>query len=209
MTSSIPNIVSDKKISNINSMSQSTNSISSILAPIIGGLVFAVLNINFFLEINGISFFVSAFLEIFINFNLNIKDKKTIVLQRCSESLKEGFKYLRNNREILILITFACIFNFFLYFGFTMPIPYIINNLFKMPKYLYGLLNSIFPLGMLLYSIYFSVKPQKEIYKGFIRGITVISISYILFGITSSLIIFNFNLYLYFSLFVILFFLWL
>lgn len=48
MTSSIPNIVSDKKISNINSMSQSTNSISSILAPIVGGLVFAVLNINFF-----------------------------------------------------------------------------------------------------------------------------------------------------------------
>lgn len=48
MTSSIPNIVSDKKISNINSMSQSTNSISSILAPIIGGLVFAVLNIIFF-----------------------------------------------------------------------------------------------------------------------------------------------------------------
>ena len=55
MTSSIPNIVSDKKISNINSMSQSTNSISLILAPIVGGLVFAVLNINF-LDINEISF---------------------------------------------------------------------------------------------------------------------------------------------------------
>lgn len=74
-----PHLVSKDKLMSINSISKILDSSSSIIGPMVGGLVFAFIDIKLFIIINGLSFIVSAILEIFINFRFNFTEmKKTI-----------------------------------------------------------------------------------------------------------------------------------
>ena len=51
-----PNLVSEKRLISMNSINKVIESLSSILGPMVGGIVFAFLDIRFFIIINGISF---------------------------------------------------------------------------------------------------------------------------------------------------------
>lgn len=66
-----PNLVSSKLLISINSINKIIESISSIVGPMVGGIIFALIDIRLFIIINAFSFGVSASLEIFINFNFN------------------------------------------------------------------------------------------------------------------------------------------
>ncbi len=63
-----PNLVSEEKLIGLNSVSSVINAISNILAPIVGGIVFVLVDIQAYILFNGISFIISALLEIFIDF---------------------------------------------------------------------------------------------------------------------------------------------
>ena len=54
----------------INSISKIIDSVSLILGPMLGGIVFAVLDIKIFIIINGISFILSGISILFIHFKL-------------------------------------------------------------------------------------------------------------------------------------------
>ena len=55
MEASKPNIVSDDKLMKINSISTIIYSMSRILGPMVGGIVFAFVDIELFILFNGIS----------------------------------------------------------------------------------------------------------------------------------------------------------
>ncbi|OOR31813.1 MFS transporter, partial [Bacillus mycoides] len=65
-----PNIVSKEKLMSINSISKIIDSVSLILGPMLGGIIFAVLDIKTFIIINGISFILSGISILFIHFKL-------------------------------------------------------------------------------------------------------------------------------------------
>jgi len=65
-----PNIVSKERLMSLNSISKIIDSISLILGPMLGGIVFAVFDMKTFIIINGISFILSAISILFINFKL-------------------------------------------------------------------------------------------------------------------------------------------
>ncbi|PFC32838.1 MFS transporter, partial [Bacillus thuringiensis] len=76
-----PNMVTKEWLMSINSISKIIDSISLILGPMLGGIVFAVFDIKIFIIINGISFILSAISILFINFKLfeqNINEECSI-----------------------------------------------------------------------------------------------------------------------------------
>jgi MFS family permease len=75
-----PNLVSLNRLMDINSISKIIDSFSSILGPMIGGMVFAFVDVKLFIIANGISFIFSAICEIFIDFKFNLGSP---VLIRC------------------------------------------------------------------------------------------------------------------------------
>ena len=146
-----PNLVADEKLMSINSLSKAIDSTALILAPVLGGLIFAFTDIKTFILINAVCFIFSAGIETMIDFNYNIKS--TVEINDDGgfvEDIKDGLTYIRKSSEIVKMINVLVILNFFISFSVTVPLPYIINNLLNLSSNQYGIIQGAFPVGMIL-----------------------------------------------------------
>lgn len=193
--SAIPNIVSKEKIVNINAGNRIIDSISSVLGPVFGGIAFAIFNIELFILINSISFLVSAILDTLIDFKYNTDSE---LEERYDESINigklnyfkeiaEGFKFLISKRYIIEILAIFIIFNFFMSFSVTIPMPIILNNILEIPAKSFGLIQGAIPVGMIIGA--FMVKKVMVQYKlnsifsvtGIIMSVNIILLSIPLF----------------------------
>ena len=146
-----PNLVADEKLMSINSLSKVIDSTALILAPVLGGLIFAFTDIQTFILINAVCFIFSAGIETMIDFNYNIKSTAEINDDGgFVEDIKDGLTYIRKSSEIVKMINVLVILNFFISFSVTVPLPYIINNLLNLSSNQYGIIQGAFPVGMIL-----------------------------------------------------------
>ena len=146
-----PNLVADEKLMSINSLSKVIDSTALILAPVLGGLIFAFTDIKTFILINAVCFIFSAGIETMIDFNYNIKSTAEINDDGgFVEDIKDGLTYIRKSSEIIKMINVLVILNFFISFSVTVPLPYIINNLLNLSSNQYGIIQGAFPVGMIL-----------------------------------------------------------
>lgn len=146
-----PNLVADEKLMSINSLSKVIDSTALILAPVLGGLIFAFTDIKTFILINAVCFIFSAGIETMIDFNYNIKSTAEINDDGgFVEDIKDGLTYIRKSSEIVKMINVLVILNFFISFSVTVPLPYIINNLLNISSNQYGIIQGAFPVGMIL-----------------------------------------------------------
>lgn len=153
MEASKPRIVSEEKLMSLNSVSKIIDSLSSISGPMLGGVVFAVLDIRTFIIINSISFAVSAFCEFYTDFKFNYEDdinaeKKNKI--NFARDIKEGFNYLMKRRNIKSLFVILINLNFFLGFAISVPMPFIINKVLKLSPTEFGIIESFFPMGIII-----------------------------------------------------------
>lgn len=161
-----PNLVTDKKLISINSISRIISSSSSILGPMLGGIVFAFLDIKIFIIVNSISFIVSALFQVFINFKFNCK-KKAEETERSSifGSITEGLHYIKNRKDLISIFSIFIALNFFIGFSINVPLPYIVNNVLKLSPNSYGIINAAFPAGMILGALLVSRTLKKYSYE--------------------------------------------
>ena len=146
-----PNLVADEKLLSINSLSEVIDSTALILAPVLGGLIFAFTDIKTFILINAVCFIFSAGIETMIDFNYNVKSTAEINDDGgFVEDIKDGLTYIRKSSEIVKMINVLVILNFFISFSVTVPLPYIINNLLNLSSNQYGIIQGAFPVGMIL-----------------------------------------------------------
>lgn len=154
-----PEIVRKNKIININSISKMASSSTNILGPIIGGIVYAFLDIQYFIIINSLSFLLAAIMECFIdyNYNKNITINEEKRQEEPKNSIKElysdmiyGFKYIYTRKSMKGFIYIFIVLNFFITFSFTVPVPYLMNTIWKVKPESFGIIEGGFPVGMLL-----------------------------------------------------------
>lgn len=213
--SAIPNIVSKEKIVNINAGNRIIDSISSVLGPVFGGIAFAIFNIELFILINSISFLVSAILDTLIDFKYNTDSE---LEERYDESINigklnyfkeiaEGFKFLISKRYIIEILAIFIIFNFFMSFSVTIPMPIILNNILEIPAKSFGLIQGAIPVGMIIGA--FMVKKVMAQYKlnsifsvtGIIMSVNIILLSIPLFINNAN----NMNIYVIYYLVIMIF----
>lgn len=175
-----PNIVSDEKLLNINSISRIIDSISQITGPMLGGLVFAILDIRTFIIINGISYIFSALCETFIDFNFNKKNTKiveTATKKSIFTDIKDGFMYLIERDNLKGLFGLMVSLNFFLGFALTVPMPYMINTVLKLGSSEFGIIEGAFPVGIIVGALFVKKVCEKVSYSKLLK-----TISYVLAG---------------------------
>jgi len=221
--SSIPNIVEEQNLMRANSLNQAITSLTSIAGPFLGGIIYAFIDIQLFLVINGISFVLSGISEMFIDFNLNkpevevamdivasdveIETKvesedtelgKNLIIKNFINDFKDGFVYLKSIKSVFMLAMAGIFLNLFIALGMTIPFPYIVNEIIKMSEVQFGTLEGVFPLGMLVGAGALSILPQSEkSFKKMIGGLLVLAIGVILLGvfIVSEPLVFTVNTY--------------
>lgn len=241
VTSSIPQIVEEDKLTSANGVINQVGSIVNFTGPILAGVLYGIVGIKAIVIINAISFFASAIMELFLDIPdlvvnedvesnnvvtldknivttevavsaLDIKEsaKVTIISEKAkedirgkkeaaiaSEGIKENkkatmvsenikgtakreekilsiefiknsfidmgktFKYLSKEKKVVLgIIASYALCNIFLVPVLTILAPYFINIFLGLPSEIYGIVEGICVLGMILGGFWISVKPN-------------------------------------------------
>lgn len=160
-----PNLVSEEKLIKINAYSKLIDSISSVLGPIIGGVIYALVDIRAFVLFNGISFLISALSESFIDFNYHKKKAPVNFTTSFKTDFKEGIAYFMKNKSVVEYFFIFAGLNFLLGFSVNVPAPYLINEIFKLSPAKFGLINGLFPVGLIIGSLTIESILKKFSYK--------------------------------------------
>ena len=171
VTSSIPQIVEEEKLTSANGVINQVGSIVNFVGPILAGLVYGLLGIKAIVIVNAVSFLVSAIMEMFLDIpdvikeNIENADNEKVismkfVKQSCVD-MKDSFVYLKNeNNVILGIIASYALCNIFLVPILSIVAPYFINVFLGLPSEVFGIVEAVCVLGMILGGFIISVKPN-------------------------------------------------
>ncbi|MBD8070905.1 MFS transporter [Bacillus sp. PS06] len=161
-SSSITGLVDKARIQRAMSLNQMSISFASIGSPALGGLLYGTVSMPVFLVIYMIASSIAIILEATMNFKLYATPK-----QMAEESKKEsmwqsmgaGIAYLKL-QPILLTIMFISFLINFLFGAFEVGYSYILIEKLKMASEHFGTTQGAFAIGMLLMSIYFSIRKE-------------------------------------------------
>lgn len=205
MEASIPNIVDESRLTKINSYNSSITSLAAVVGPALGGFVYGFVPINMFLLLAGICFIISAITETFINFNFNNITVVEKAKEKVLSEIKSGFNYVRTKEIVFAILVFAVFINF-VFSGYTVSLPHIVNVQLGLSSEQYGLIQSSFAIGSLIFSLIYSIMTDKKSkYRYLISALIIVSILMMITGIPTLSIFnsaFRTNLFLYYFIFI-------
>lgn len=161
-SSSIANLIDPDRIQKAMGFNQSAISIATIGGPVIGGMLFGFVSMNVFLLIQIAAGLLAAVLESTMNFKLftnRASQTAGEMKQSVLAGMKEGFVYLKTNRVIMIIVTAAIGLNFF-FSALMIGLPFIAVQQLKIEATHFGFIEAMIAVGMLLASIYFSIRKE-------------------------------------------------
>ncbi|MDF1509046.1 MFS transporter [Robertmurraya sp. DFI.2.37] len=152
VTSAIHNMVGPNYIQKAMSLNQAVVSISTILGPVLGGVLFGFTTISTFMVLNIIAFTLSGLASIFINYQLFAKEKEETKQETFFTEFKIGLTYVKQEAFIKNLIFLAVFLNFW-FAVFPVALPYLVLTIRGMESYQLGVIEGAFSIGMLVMSV--------------------------------------------------------
>lgn len=176
VTSSIPQIVEEDKLTSANGVINQVGSIVNFVGPILAGILYGLLGIKVIVVVNAVSFFVSAIMELFLDIpdvpkgnatesEIAIDSNEKILsmnfVKKSFVDMKESFIYLKNEKQIVLgIIASYALCNIFLVPILSIVAPYFINVFLGLSSEIFGIVEAICVLGMILGGFWISVKPN-------------------------------------------------
>lgn len=170
VVSSIPQIVEEDKLTSANGIINQVGSVVNFLGPILAGVLYGLVGIKLIVIINAISFLVSAIMELFLDIPDVVKrdedtDKGKVLsvefIKKSFIDMGHSFVYLKKEKKIILgIIASYALCNIFLVPILSIVAPYFINILLGLPSQVYGVVEGICVLGMILGGFWISIKPK-------------------------------------------------
>ncbi len=153
-TASQRDMVTMDSLTLLSSLRQSVISLVTLLSPLVAGLIYVFIPLWIFLAINGISFFLSALSELFIDFRFNCSEVGPDEEQRkpFMSDLREGLEYFKSDSLLVYISLSVMLLNFF-FSSLTVLLPYGLIEYLKLPENLYGAVMSALSGGAFLGAI--------------------------------------------------------
>lgn len=160
-SASIANLIDPDRIQKAIGFNQSALSIAAIGGPVVGGMLFGFVSMNVFLVIQIVGYLLALLLEATMNFNLFSTKAEAADEDKTSmwQSMREGAVYLKTNRVIMVIISTAVGLNFF-FSALMIGLPFIAVQQMKVEAVHFGFIEAMIAVGMLLASIYFSLRKE-------------------------------------------------
>lgn len=171
VTASIPQIVDEENLTSANGVINQVGSIVNFAGPIIAGILYGLLGIKIIVIINAVSFFAAAIMEMFLDIpdvvcndgECGSKNKLELIsfIKNSFKDMKNTLVYLKKKNKVIlgIIISYA-LGNIFLVPILSIIAPYFINIFLGLPSQVYGLVEGVSVLGMILGGFWISVKPK-------------------------------------------------
>ena len=174
VTASIPQVVEEDKLTSANGIINQVSSVVNFVGPIIAGILYGIFGIKVIVVVNAISFIFAAIMEMFLDIpDVNKEDKliknnknkeKVFSLEFIKQSFVDmyhTFKYLSIEKRIVLYIILSyALCNIFLVPVLSIIAPYFINIYLGLSSEVYGLVEAVCVLGMILGGVLISVKPN-------------------------------------------------
>ncbi|HOP57246.1 MAG TPA: MFS transporter [Bacillota bacterium] len=168
-------IVSDEELQPAASYLQGSNSFQSIIGVLLGGIMYASMDIFWIFIINGIGYIISAITEIFIHYDRSQQKTGEMTIKGSVSDIKDGLKYLISVKPIFITMLMALGMNFFLTPIFSNAFPYFIQfdfptnpsylfDSFMSPSNWYSVFSVSLSLAAIIMSLVMSHQKTKESY---------------------------------------------
>ncbi len=146
--SAVPILVTEENRISGNAIISQISALSNLVAPIIGGFLFAIFGIVPIIIASGICFFLSSIFELFIHIPHTKQPRTQGALATIFGDIKESFLYMKNQQPLLIKVTILfCLLNLFVSPLTMIATPVIITQTLGLSEELYGLSMSILGLG--------------------------------------------------------------
>lgn len=189
VTACIPQIVEKDKLATANGIIQQVSAIVNLVGPIVAGLLYSFIEIKTIVIINAISFFISAIIELFLEIpDLQLKEKiKKTILQSFKE-MKKSFIYLKEKKKIVLgIIVSYGLTNIFVVPILSVVSPYFIKIKLNMPSVIYGFVEAIFVIGMILGGLLITFRPKMFKMKDMHKTMYPMVVAIVIIGISTHL----------------------
>lgn len=148
-SSAAPRLVNAASLSKLTSYRSAVSSFIQVAAPLLGGAVYAVVEIETLILFSSIAYGLSAFSELFIDFNFNPIAAKEQAKESFSATLRGGAAYLFSTPVLVVMISFSLIINL-LFSALEVVLPFSILEVLHLSESAYGIIMAGFSAGSLL-----------------------------------------------------------
>lgn len=149
----MPDLINDNEFIEANSIKSGLDAASTILGPILGGIIYGIWGMKMVFCINGISFIVSAIFSMLISYNRKIINIEKISMKIFISRNSEVLKFILEKKGLFQLFTFAMCANFLLAPLFDIVMPYVLKKEIGFTSQQYGYIMGFLAAGLLLGNI--------------------------------------------------------
>lgn len=179
-------LVSVEKLMDATSIKGGLDGASMVIGPLLGGIIYAFGGIKTVFLLNGISFFLCAAFCFFIKYKKNIVQKEKMSSRVFINETGETLTFIKKNRGLLQLFTFAMISNFLMAPMFDIIFPFVLKKSIGFSADKFGYIFGCFTLGIVFgnvaLGVYFKRLSNKLLMKmGFIveTAVTIIGCAFL------------------------------
>lgn len=200
VSSSLLQLVNQDQIQRAGSLNQMASSAGNILAPVLGGILYAFLPLSVFTLMNGAAFLVSTIVTVLLIFKpqtvrADAADAEadagaameaapagakpgTIrhMLASMRSDLSAGFAYVRTKPAVSTMLKFVFWINFFMA-SLGVLLPYVVVQTLNLSSEQFGTIEAMEAVGVLLMSLIMSIRKQsKDHVRPLARGLYIMSV---------------------------------
>lgn len=144
----MPELIPKENLMEAMSIRGGLDGASMVIGPFIGGIIYAFGGIKTVFFLNGASFFICAVCSLFIVYIKEASKKEKMSSRVFISETKEALSFIRSNRGLLQLFTFAMVSNFLLAPMFDIIFPYALKKVIGFSADKYGYIFGCYTLGI-------------------------------------------------------------
>ena len=187
----VPLIVKEKQLAKANSVGASISSLANLVGLVAGGILYALVGIKVIFIINAFSYIFCGLLEIFIKLPKTDRKEfklKDITFKDFYEDSVAGYRYIRGNKALSIIMWMSTITNIIVFPLFIIFVPYIFNQIAKTSASSYSYVEAAIAIGTMFAAILVSKLPQRDKISGIVtKSILIFSGLVLIMGIFTHL----------------------
>lgn len=189
VTACIPQIVEKDKLATANGIIQQVGAVVNLIGPIVAGLLYSFVEIKTIVILNAISFLLVAILEMFLEIpELQLKGKLKNPIVQSFKEMKKSFIYLKERKKIVLgIIVSYGLTNIFVVPILSVVSPYFIKIKLNMSSAIYGFVEAIFVLGMILGGLLITFRPKMFKMKDMHKTMYPMVVAIVIIGISTYL----------------------
>ena len=162
-SASIHELVNDRKIQRLSSVTQTAIAIATMLSPAIGVIFYSWIGFAGFILIEILANFLSLGVLLTMKFYYEYEEPETTnkKLEKQLYGVQGIIHFLKENQIVKYIILVSVVLNFF-YTSISIGVPFVVKEQLLLDNATIGILETMSAIGMLLASISMSLLPDKK-----------------------------------------------